>query len=753
MTRMHKTGDDNDDALDEDSGGLSGVGTIVRLTSKAFVQHWGLGLIILGCLLIEMVFTAAVPMAYKYLVDLAILPRDGRALVIILSAMSIGLLVTSAAGLCLDFTHARFCTRLLNQLRADVFKHLQYLSADFFDRYRAADVMSRFSSDLTSFEKSLESAIEQAVLPAFNIVFSAVLMFLLDWRLGLIGLLAVPASLIGPKRLANKASAAGSARKRAESLTSSEVQENVVGFAVVKAFGLEKPMLERFTDRLARQAEAGMRVNFLSTLIERTAYIGTLIVQVLVMAVGAMMAFHNQLSLGSFAAFLALFGTFIESLSVTMAYFPGLVQAGAGMNRVNDFFAEKPSVQDAADAPALPGLGRRIRFEHVCFGYEKNRLAVSDVSLEIAAGQSVAFVGSSGSGKSTVLSLLARFRDPSSGRILWDDCDTRLHTQRSLREQLSLVFQESILFNTSIRENIRIGRMDATEMEIETASRSAELHDIVAAMPQGYETVVGERGSRLSGGQRQRVAIARALLRDPHLLVLDEAAAALDPATEATISRVMEKAGVGRTMISVTHRLSSIVKADRIFVMENGQLVEHGTHEQLQAAGGAYARLWAKQQGFTISEDGRAKVEAARLRTIPILRSLDDGVMEELAPLFVTEHQPADREVFRQGDSGDRFYLIARGRVAAWVQTPRGNSKKVRVMDDGDHFGEIALMENTPRTATIRTLQDCIFLTLSRAAFHELIARYPGLREHLQLVVSERLETSAKAVSVEMQGI
>jgi len=721
----------------------SGIGQILRHVGVALRERWGIGLLIFTGLLIEMTFTAAVPMGFKYLVDLAIVPKNEQNLITILTVLASGLIVASAAGLGLDFLYARFSTRLLNDLRWEMFTHLQRLSADFYARAQAADIIARFSNDLTSFEQAMASALDDFALPLLNIALSAVLLFILDWRLGLIAMLAIPACLLGPRLITAKATAAGYLRKQNESQTAGAVQENISGQAIIKAFSLEKSMLARFAERIAHQAAASLRVNFLSSLIERTAYIGTLVVQVLVLGVGGYMAFRGQLSIGSFAAFQALFGTFIESLATCMRYFPTLVQAGAGMQRIQDLLDESPGVVDPPNAPELPRLSRDIQLDGVKFGYTPAQLNLDDVSLTIRAGESVAFVGPSGSGKSTVLTLLTRFYEPAAGVLALDGHNLRDFSQASLRGQLGIVFQESILFNTSIRENIRVGKPDATDTEIEEAARAAKMHDLIMAMADGYNTPVGERGGRLSGGQRQRIAIARALLRDPRVLVLDEATSALDAATEASINQMLERVAEGRTMISVTHRLAAIVNMDRIFVMDGGRLVEQGKHHELLCDGGVYAKLWEKQHGFVIPENGGARVEASRLHSIPMLQTLDKDVLASIADLFITERCPADREVFRQGDPGDKFYLLARGRLTVWVTTADGGQKKIRTMDDGDHFGEIALMEDTPRTATVRTATDCVFLTLTRGPFLKLLQREPKLREAFQKVVAARLKKSA----------
>jgi len=252
-------------------------------------------------------------------------------------------------------------------------------------------------------------------------------------------------------------------------------------------------------------------------------------------------------------------------------------------------------------------------------------------------------------------------------------------------------------------------------------------------LPGGYDAQVGERGGRLSGGQRQRVAIARALVRDPELLLLDEATSALDGATETAIEQTLRKVSSGRTVVSVTHRLGGVRHADRIFVLDSGLLVEQGTHDELLAKGGAYAELWRKQQGFRVAADGDAvSVEPERLSLVPMLSALDATTLEGVAHRLVVEHVPAGRLVLQEGDPGDHFYLIVRGRVMVSKRDEQDVEHEVGVLETGDHFGEVALLYDSPRTATVRTVTPSLFLTLQRAQFLELIARTPGLREALE---------------------
>jgi ATP-binding cassette subfamily B protein len=299
---------------------------------------------------------------------------------------------------------------------------------------------------------------------------------------------------------------------------------------------------------------------------------------------------------------------------------------------------------------------------------------------------------------------------------------------------MAAVLQDNVLFDSSIRENIRMGRPDATDAEIETAARAAEVHDSIVAKPQGYDTPVGERGGRLSGGERQRVAIARALIRDPAVLILDEASAALDPTTEASLNATLARLAAGRTVVSVTHRLASITHVDQIFVLQAGRVVQHGTHEQLLGEAGLYKQLWDKQSGFVLGDGlSAARVEPHRLRAIPMLAELEDHVLEELAQLLMPVSLPADRVVVQEGDPADTFYMIARGRVAV----KRGETV-LNILEDGDYFGEVALLGGGVRTATVTTLAASTFLACTRGAFDRLLLQSTRLDQEVRQRASMR---------------
>jgi ATP-binding cassette subfamily B protein len=733
------------DAPEEASTTVPGLRGFLRCLDSYARLYRGRLVVIFICMLLEMAFYSSLPICFKVLVDNVLLKGNVHLLVWLLGLLSAGVVVVTSVGLLHDYMTARVFTGMLGGLRMRLFDHLQRLSLDYFARTSTGETLNRFSGDVATIENALTTAIPSAGLPGLDVLASTVLLFMLDWRLALLAMLVFPLALIGPRLITPRATDASYQYKLEEALTLSQVQENVSTQPVVKAFSLQESARSGFRERNRVLMQRSVRLDFLNSLVERSSTAGIHVLQVGVLGVGGYLAWRKELSIGSLAAFQTLFLSLSYSLSYVTQYLPTLIEASGAMQHINELLDEAPRVADAPDAGLLPQLSKDIQFNSVNFGYISGQLNLSDVNFTIRAGESVAFVGPSGSGKSTVLTMLTRFYEPATGTVAFDGHDLKRATQDSLRQQLGIVFQESILFNTSIRENIRLGRPGATDAEVEAAASAAEIHDIIMTMPRGYDTPVGERGGRLSGGQRQRIAIARAILRNPRVLVLDEATSALDAGTEASINKTLEHVAKGRTVVSVTHRLAAMVNMDRIFVMDQGKLVEQGTHNELLALGGVYCKLWEKQSGFVIAADGgQARVEPSRLHSIPMLKSLDNDTLKTLADIFVTERCPAGRDVFCEGDLGDKFYIVARGTLTVWVNTPDGPQKQIRTMDDGDHFGEISLMEDTPRTATVRTSTDCIFLTLARDPFLKLLQREPKLRESFKKVVAERLENSRR---------
>jgi ATP-binding cassette subfamily B protein len=690
-------------------------------------------------LVVSMAISAALPLGFKFITDYALIPHNMKALVLILVVLVVAEVVVTLSDFGRDYFFAKLSAKLLNDLRYSIFRHLQRLSMGFYGRVSQGEITSRFTIDMAAVDNALSSSLQDMLCQCLLIPFTLVILFALEWRLALLSTLGLYLSMKAEGWVEPRAEKAGRQMKEQQAKIVAVLQENIYAQPVAKMFRLQGLLIERFKHQMVDFCSTAARACSFSYLTYRVPNRCIGVCSLLVIAVGAFLVYHGALTIGELVSFQILLTGVASSISELTWGLPHLLQAGVGMERIEELLNEKPDVIDAADAAPLPRPSREIALADVQFGYSLDRLNLDNVTMTIPLYRTVLLVGPSGCGKSTVLNLLMRFYDPKGGSVSIDGRDIRTVTQDSLREQMSVVLQENFLFNTTIRENIRMGDREATDEEIKAAAVAAEIHEVIMKMPQGYNTVVGERGGKLSGGQRQRVAIARAILSNPAILLLDEATSALDPVTAAAINQALEKIGKGRTVISVTHRLESAPVADGIFVFQEGRLVEHGSHDDLLKSGGLYAHLWHKQTGFSLSEDGsRAQVNAAKLRDIPILEKLDDASLSMVAGLFVTEHFVSHRLVVQQGDAGDRFYIIVRGRVSVTKAGPTGEEQPVAVLDDGDFFGEIALIRKEPRTATVRTLTDCLLLSLMGEHFLRLVETNPRLRESMEQVMNQR---------------
>lgn len=696
--------------------------------------------LLLPLALLDGVLDAGLTLSYKYLVDAAIVPHNALALGIILTILAVGALVGSGLSIWRDRLYSSAVGRILRQLREALFEQCQYLSTRFRAGHAAADIVARFSIDLGGFDAWLAGAINSLLLPVMNILTGiALLFFLLPWQVAIVAVLVWPVVLIGPRLVAPHAASAASRKRKDETALLSTVEESLATHAVVRAFNLESYARVRFLERLTPLTASTVRATFYGLFAERTTVITIYLVQIVSVGIGASLAFHGSLSVGSFLAFLTAFWNLGWSTVVIARSAPTIVLAQVAVRRLDELLSEPLDSSDQSGRPELPAMRTAIDFAGVAFAYPGRGTLLSDLTFRIRQGDFVAFVGPSGAGKSTIFNLLAGFSVPSAGHILVDGCDVAFVDPRSLRAQIGFVFQESVLFNASLAENISLGARDVTPELVERAARQARVHDTILGLPVGYDTVVGEGGTSLSGGQRQRIGIARALFRNPSMLLLDEATSALDPETEAEVNETLLDAGAGRTTIAITHRLTSIARADTIFVVNAGGIEESGTHEQLLARDGTYAELWRRQSGFTISRDGAAaRITVERLRHINLLRSLDDDRLTALAGTFASVRVPAGQVVIAEGDAGDLFYIIARGQVAVTRAGAGGTDADIATLDSGDEFGETALLRDEPRNATVTTLVDSLFLTLSREQFRDFLAENTDIQERLTILAAER---------------
>ncbi|MGB3190864.1 MAG: ABC transporter ATP-binding protein [Limnoraphis sp.] len=568
----------------------------IKTISKYIGSYRWQFILMFCCLIFDAAFDSVLRVSLKFIVDAAIIPQNYKLLILIISLFGIGAIFYIAIGLLGTLLGARLGIVIINNIRSSLFDHLQSLSIEFFGRRSTGDLVKCLISDVQKVENGLISmGLTVVVLEISNILFASIFLFLLNWQLAIFTCIGLTICIIAPAPLAQIATSKGYYLLEKEGELANIVEENLLAQSVVKLFGMERRASQDFSARLDDLKQVYIGAVFISYLVQRIPITLFVLTQLAILSIGAVMTFNDSMTVGTLVSYqVLLLGLNLNILAFTGSL-PIVIDGVAALRRISEIFSEIPTVRDTQDAVTLPHFSEEICLDNVTFNYSAERVGVKNLSLEIRQGEYVMFVGQSGAGKSTIVNLLTRFYDPDKGRILLDGIDLCHATVRSLRSQIGLVSQEVILFNTTIRENIRMGYLEASNEQVEAAAKAAEIHDFILTLPQGYDTPVGDRGGQLSGGQRQRIALARALVRDPAILILDEATSALDLATEAGILATLDRIAKQRTVIVITHRITQALRADKIFVLENGQIVASGRHTDLVKEKGLYATLW--QQG------------------------------------------------------------------------------------------------------------------------------------------------------------
>ena len=565
-----------------------------------------------------------------------------------------------------------------------------------------------------------------------QILLGVLLLFRSDWRLALLAVVLTPLLLVSQVAFTPSLARREQARVASASRLLDYAAERLRSRELVDLFGLRSATRAEFGRRNLALMRWARQVGAMSGLQSAALTAAALLTLVSVFAMGTTLVLAGQLTVGQL----------VSALGIATAMVSGMWQLGtsllplqAGTTALNLLEQQLPLDRDPAApqlSPRLPGpppLQQGLVLNQIDFRYPDGG-GLADLTLEIPANSSLALVGPSGGGKSTVLRLLLRQLQPQRGQLLVDGADLAAMDRESWLQQVALVPQDTVLFDLSIGENIRLGKLDATDAEVRQAADAAELGPLLGSLAEGLNTPVGPAGGRLSGGQRQRIAIARAILRDPRLLLLDEATSALDPSTEEAINTTLVSLGRGRTVVSVLHRLRAAAAMDQVAVIAGGRVVEIGHHNELLAAGGLYASFWHRQMsGFDLSSGQRVRITAERLASIPLFHGVEHTVLQWLASNFVSERVRPGEEVFCEGDPPDSFYVVVAGTLEMLQADLWGGLPvKQGVLEEGDFFGDAGLLEDLPRGVTVRARGDGLLLRLDRDRFLDLLEKDPDYR-------------------------
>jgi len=564
------------------------LGTLVRLTRPYKTRT----LLSIVSLLAATATALAPPLLAKYALDDGIRQQDLEKLWWIVGAFLVAGLLNWGMSYAQTYLTGWVGERILADLRNRLFDHLQRLSLGFFERNRAGVLISRLTNDVEAIDQLVTDGVTSLVQNTLTLVGTAIILFVLDWRLALATLIVIPFMSVATVIFRKRSARAYSAVRERLGLVTATLAEDIAGMRIVQAFTREQTNMRNFREVTERYRDSNMETVVLNGLYFPFVDLLSSVALAVVLGYGGHLYFQGDVTLGTLFAFMLYVQNFFDPVQQLSQLYGTFLSATAALDKIVDVLDQEPEVLDAPGAQPLPHVEGNVRFEDVRFGYGEGPEVLHGLDLDVPAGTTVALVGHTGAGKSTIAKLLARFYDPREGGIEIDGHDLRDVTQASLRHQLGIVPQEGFLFAGTVTDNIAFGRPDAAPEDVLRAAETIGAHDFIIRLENGYETQLQERGSRLSLGQRQLVALARALLADPRILILDEATSSVDIGTERKIERALRTLLAGRTAFVIAHRLSTIRDADLIVVLEHGQVVEQGSHDELMAKRGLYTSLY-----------------------------------------------------------------------------------------------------------------------------------------------------------------
>src|SRR5580698_5697184 len=566
--------------------------------ARIFAPYWRQQVTVLACILVASLLGLLPGFVTARIIDSAIPNRSFRELAVDVGIILGSALTASVIGVVQGYLNSVVGEGIMRDIRTQLVSHLHRLPLSFFTGTKTGEIMNRVSSDVDNIDNVVTGTLTSIITNVVTILSTIVAMFVWDWRLALISTVVVPLMVLplGPvgRKMYDVRKKTREKRDEIESITQETL--SISGITLIKSFAREAYERSRFYDAGTRlmglEIDLAMVGRWFLALVTAMVIVGP----ALVWLSGGWYAIAGTLKVGVIVAFVSFIQGRLYGPAAALAGIQvQIVSALAVFERIFDYLDMTPEEYDPPGATALPGVTGDIRFESAVFSYDGSRSILNGISFHVRPGEVAAFVGPSGAGKTTITALVPRFYDPQSGRVLVDGHDVRGVTLDSLRRDIGIVTQETYLFHDTVANNLRYAKPDATDSEIEAAARAANIAEFIASLPEGYDTVVGERGHKLSGGERQRLAIARVLLKDPRILILDEATSSLDYENEAAIQKALDVVMRGRTSLVIAHRLSTVLAADVIFVVDEGRIVEQGRHATLLARGGLYARLYRTQ--------------------------------------------------------------------------------------------------------------------------------------------------------------
>jgi ABC-type multidrug transport system fused ATPase/permease subunit len=568
---------------------------LLRYLTPFRVQLMGASILVIISALVQATGPALIARAIDVDISQKNLPGLTETMLLLLGIYIVGLLSQSGQGYLIGWVGQRF----LSQLRVDIFDKIQSLPLAFFDQNKAGDLMSRLVNDIQTINQLLSQGITQVIGSVFSLVGIIIAMLVLSLPLALASFLVLPVMIWITILFARRSGVAFRKTRTVLGIVSSELEEELTGVRVAQAYNRTEANILHFAQHNAANRDVNVQAVIVTSAFTPSIDMLSTLATVIVAAFGGWLVVNHTLQVGIVVAFFIYVQQFFRPIQIISNIYTQMQSAFAGAERIFDLIDTPLQQQDSPKAQELPLIEGRVVYDHVNFSYaakpDPMNMVLRDINLVVEPGQTIALVGETGAGKSTMVNLIPRFYDVTSGKMMIDGFDTRDVTLASLRQQIGFVQQDTFLFSGTVADNIRYGRLDASDAELEKAAKAVSVHDFILSLPEGYNTKLGERGTGLSQGQRQLIAFARTVLADARILILDEATSNIDTYTESLIQNALKKLLEGRTSFIIAHRLSTVRDANLVLVVDKGQIVERGTHDELLDLGGRYAELYQRQ--------------------------------------------------------------------------------------------------------------------------------------------------------------